>query len=104
MLAVIRDDIPEVVAGLNEAVTKIVDFCPDSDFQCIVLSDGKVSTTEGNISAEVEGFEVPEGRYRATVLQAVLDHATHIDFGFYPSAVPFKTDTGLQGVFVGVRQ
>lgn len=104
MLEAVTDDMPLITPGLKSAVTKIVDFCPDSDFQCIVLSEGKVSTTEGTISAEVEGFDVPPGRYRASVLQMVLDHASTIDFSFYPSAVPFTTDQGLRGIFVGVKQ
>jgi DNA polymerase III sliding clamp (beta) subunit (PCNA family) len=96
--------LPEVPAGLKDAVDKIVDFCPDADFQCVVFDENFVKTTEGEISAEVGGFSLPKGRYRAVVLQNVLAHAINADFSFYPNAIPFKTDNGLSGVFVGVRQ
>jgi hypothetical protein len=104
MLDAVTPKIPVVVEGLAKAVAKVVDFCPDDEFQCIVFDGKNVTTTEGDISAVVEGFELPEGRYRAVVLQSVLAHATHADFASYPGAIPFRTDDGLSGVFVGVRQ
>jgi hypothetical protein len=104
LLGAVPDNIPEIQPGLPMAIDKVVDFCPDADFQCIVFNEDSVATTEGDISAAVEGFKLPKGRYRAVVLQSVLAHATHADFSTYPNAVPFKTSDGLRGVFVGVRQ
>jgi DNA polymerase III sliding clamp (beta) subunit (PCNA family) len=103
MLSAVTDKIPTIPQGLPDAVEKVVNFCPDADFQCIVFDGEGVTTTEGDISAAVEGFELPKGRYRAVVLQSVLAHATHADFSFYPNAIPFRTSDGLTGVFVGVR-
>ncbi len=104
LLNAISSDIPEIPSDLKSAVEKVVDFCPDAEFQCIVFDGTNVSTTEGATHAEISGFELPEGKYRAVVLQKVLDHATYADFSCYPNPIPFKTDDGLRGVFVGVRQ
>lgn len=95
--------LPVIPEGLRSAVDKIVDFCPDADFQCVVFDGEMVKTTEGEISAEVSGFTLPAGRYRAIVLQNILAHAINADFSFYPNAIPFVTDNGLEGVFVGVK-
>ena len=103
LLGAPSDKLKPVPDALLEAVDKITAFCPDSDFQCIVFDTDKISTAEGTTFAELAGFELSQGRYRAVVLRTVLNEASHVDFSAYPNPIPFTTDAGLRGVFVGVR-
>jgi DNA polymerase III sliding clamp (beta) subunit (PCNA family) len=95
--------LPTIPDDLSTAIQKVLAFCPDTDFQCIVFDGTKVATTEGETSAEYEGLEIPKSRFRAVVLESVLNHATHADFSQYPNPIPFQTSDGVRGVFTGVR-
>jgi DNA polymerase III sliding clamp (beta) subunit (PCNA family) len=94
------EPVPE---GLRQAVEKILPFCPDSKFPLIILNSEGVSTADGTMTASVGDMELPDGRYRAEPLLAVLSHAISIDLTKYPAAVPFLGAGGLQGVMVGVK-
>jgi len=104
MLEAVPADMPSIHPDLLSSIDKVVSFCPDEDFQCIVFDGKAVATTDGATFAEVDGFDLPPGRYRASILKNVLGQALNADFSKYPNAIPFKTVTGLVGVFVGVRQ
>lgn len=102
--AFFNDEVLEKVPeGLRAAVEKIVPFCPDSKFPVITLGGEGVTTADGTMTASVGDMELPDGKYRAEPLLAVLSHATEIDLTKYPSAVPFAGASGLQGVMIGVK-
>ncbi len=94
------DPVPE---GLREAVEKIRPFCQDSKFPIITMNSEGVHTAEGDMGASVEGYELPDSKYRAEPLQLVLTHAKRIDLSKYPGPVPFVGDNGLEGVMIGVK-
>jgi DNA polymerase III sliding clamp (beta) subunit (PCNA family) len=99
------DDIPQlepVPDGLREAVEKVLPFCPDPKFPLIALSANGVSTAEGEHMAAVEGIVLPEGRYRAETLLAVLEVAKRISLEDYPRPVMFSGDQ-IEGMFVGMK-
>lgn len=94
-------DIPLKHSDIN----KLVPFCDDSDTQVIILDGKKMSTTEGNTLAEIEGDTVVgNAKFRAKPLISVLKIADRADFS--SEHVPFGGDyDGVQfvGVMVGVR-
>jgi hypothetical protein len=97
-------EIVPVPPGLLDAVEMVAPLSSDLKAPEIWFADGKVTTPDGDHAAEVEGFDLPEGRYRLEPLRLALKHAHGVDFTRYPGAIPFTNDDiGLQGVFVGVR-
>ena len=98
------ESLDPVPPGLLEAVTKVLPFCPDSRFPVITLGAEGVATADGTMTASVGDMELPEGKYRAEPLLAVLSRAVVIDLTKYPSAVPFAGASGLQGVMIGVKR
>lgn len=93
-----------VPPGLLDAVTTLKGMVPDPDFPIIEMTADRISTTEGDHFAQIEGMKLHEGRYNASMLQSVLSVATHIDFTQYPGRVPFTGDNGLVGFMVGLKR
>lgn len=87
---------------LSPSIERILPFCPDPKLPIIILGDNTVSTAEGEMSAAVEGFSLPDARFHAKVLQLVLDHAHSIDLAAYPNPCAFQGD-GIDGVVMGVN-
>lgn len=87
---------------LSPAIEKILPFCPDPKLPVIVLGQNTVSTVEGEMSAAVEGIELPDARFHAKVLQLVLDHCHSINLSSYPKPCAFQGD-GIDGVVMGVN-
>lgn len=97
-------DLPEIPEGLAAAVDKVLPFVPDSSFPVIKLCEDKVSTLEGDMSAEIELACPAEAAFNATPLRTVLSYARFADFSAYPQAVPFRNAAGnLEGLIMGVR-
>jgi hypothetical protein len=91
-----------VPEGLLTAIEQVLPFCPDPKLPEIVFSATGVSTTTGEHSAAVEGIELPDGRYRAEVLQLALSVAERANFAEYPNPIAF-CGAGIEGIFVGLR-
>jgi hypothetical protein len=87
---------------LTNAIDKILPFCPDPKMPVIKFGENGVSTTEGDHSAAVGDIPLPDGSYRAEVLQLVLGVATHVDFAAYPNPIGFSGND-IEGMFVGLR-
>jgi len=92
----------KVPAKLQDAITKILPFCPDPKFPAIRFGPDGVSTIDGDMMAEVSGIELPEACFRAEPLMMVLDVATHIDFYCFPNPSPWR-GKNLEGMMVGVK-
>jgi DNA polymerase III sliding clamp (beta) subunit (PCNA family) len=95
----LRSTIPE---GLLSAVERILPFCPDPKVPLIFLGPDGVKTSDGDKSAVVEGFNLPQSAFRAEPLCAVLKVAIDIDFTAYPKPVSWSGQNGLRGLLVGV--
>lgn len=91
-----------VPEGLAAAIEKVLPFCPDPKMPEIVFSKDGVSTAEGDHCAAVEGMALPDGRYRAEVLLAVLAVAKTMDLAAHPAPIGF-CGNGIEGIFVGLR-
>jgi len=97
------DSISLIPNELKSAIETVLPFCPDEKFPRIKLSNETVSTDDGEMSAEVSGFNFGvEAYFRAEPLLQVLTQADEIDFSFYPDPCPFRGD-GIEGILVGVR-
>lgn len=96
--------VPETLipTGLQQAVERLLPFCPDPKVPLIFFSPEGVRTNDGAKSATVGGFDLPEGVYRAEPLLAVLAAATAADFTPYPAPATFAGAGGLKGLLVGV--
>ena len=86
---------------LSATIERILPFCPEAKLPIIILGDNSVSTAEGEMSAAVDGFDLPDARFHAKVLQLVLDHSHSIDLSAYPKPCAFQGD-GIDGVVMGV--
>lgn len=96
-------NLPEAPKGLHTAVSKVLPFMPNPKVPTVYLKEDRVSTGEGDVGADIEGFVFEkETAFHAGMLLKVLDLATHIDFSNFPKPCPFKAD-GIHGVVVGVR-
>ena len=91
-----------VPEGLLSAVEQIVPFCPDPKQPLIYLGADGVKTSDGDKSATVGGFDLPQSVFRAEPLTAVLRVACAVDFSTYPKPVPWTGISGLRGLIVGV--
>jgi len=97
------DQLPELPAGLLQAVEQVTPFCKDPKFPRIHFGEHGVSTEQGDYGASVEGLVLPEGTYRAEPLTQALQVATHGDFTGYPRPCPFTGVGGVQGVIIGLK-
>jgi hypothetical protein len=98
-------DALEVVPGqLLDAVRKIAHFHPDPKFPVVIFDSTGIHTMDGQHRASVEGMELPDGKYRAEIIQLVLNEAIKADFTKYPAPCPFSGMDKLRGMVVGVRQ
>lgn len=96
-------DIKEQVAipkGFKEQVARLLPFCPNEKFKVVVLSDGGISTEEGEQSAEIGGFKLTPTRFNGEMLLLVLGEAKkwHLN----PSGPSSFSSDCMRGVFVGV--
>jgi len=96
-------ELQPVPAGLLEAVRRVKPFCPDAKFPEIRLGPEGVSTADGDMSAAVEGVNLPESRWRAENLELLLSEATAVDWGAWPNPCRWEGQSGAQGVAVGLR-
>lgn len=87
---------------LRAAVRKVMPFCPDPKLPVVVLNEKGVSTLDGEMSATVGTAALPEARFRAEPLLAVLDAAEAIDLTTAPKACYWRGE-GIEGVVIGVR-
>jgi hypothetical protein len=97
--------IPEepVPQSLLEDVIKVRQFCTNTKFPQVTLGEN-VESDDGGDKAIVEGYALTKSVWHADHLEMVLRNATKIDFTNYPKPCSFANDSGLFGVFVGVRQ
>jgi hypothetical protein len=92
-------------ADLPGAVRKITPFCPEPKLPVIVLGPQGVSTEDGDRSAVVEGYKLPESKFNATMLSLVLATATHIQFTNAEGvARGCFVANELEGIFMGIRR
>lgn len=93
--------------GLATAIRTLVPFCVDEKAPIVKLSATGVSTLDGEHTASIDGFELPDAAFYATHLLLVLDNATHLDLSTYPHPCAFARVQGkkveLDGVCLGVR-
>lgn len=93
-----------ILPELAEGVDAVTPFSADERAPTVVLGRGGMSTREGDVRAELDIADLPEGAYRSEVLALVLTTAEAVHFDDYPSPVHFDGAGGtLQGVFAGVR-
>lgn len=98
-------DALQVIPGqLLDAVRKIAHFHPDPKFPVVIFNKEGIHTMDGQHKASVEGMELPDGKYRAEIIQLVLNEAIKADFSEYPAPCPFSGMDKLRGMVVGVRQ
>lgn len=89
-------------AALLAAITTVLPFCLNPKFPVIIFSATGISTEDGDCAAAVDVAGLPAGRFRAEVLQAVLQIAETANFAAYPAPIGFSGD-GVVGMFVGMR-
>jgi len=87
---------------LLRAVESVLPFCEDQRVPVIELGADGVSTVQGTQHAQVDIKDLPESRFRAEPLLAVLRIATKIDFSAYPKPCAFISGNNTHGVLVGV--
>lgn len=95
--------LPPIPGQLLDAVRKIAHFHPDPKFPVVIFNADGVHTMDGQHKASVEGIQLPDARFRAEIIQLVLNEATKADFSKYPNPVPFFGMDKLTGMVVGVR-
>lgn len=95
--------LPTIPGQLLDAVRKIAHFHPDPKFPVVLFNGEGVHTMDGQHTASVGGISLPEGRFRAEIIQLVLNEAIKADFTKYPNPVPFFGMDKLCGMVVGVR-
>lgn len=84
---------------LLSAVETLAPFCEDKDFPVLEFDGDVIRTKEGNMSAEMEGVDVGQGRFHFKQLRLILSSAQSIDLSSSPHR--FQGD-GVEGVFMGV--
>jgi DNA polymerase III sliding clamp (beta) subunit (PCNA family) len=93
----------EVTDSLESAVQRVARFAPDLKLPVVCLTDGRVETPAGELSAVVEGIDnIAPGTYHASPLLLVLEAATHADWSRFPR-VPWSGSGKLVGVLMGVK-
>lgn len=90
----------KVNKNLLVAVEKVIPFCPGEP--TVLLNKDGVSTEDGDMQAAVSGLKLPECRFRAEPLIAVLREAQYIDLDTYPAPSPWL-GKDVEGLIVGVR-
>lgn len=85
--------IPKDLAG---SVARLVPFCPNPKFPVICFDKGRLSTADGDMSAEIAGFDVGEGKFRAENLAPMLACADKI--GMVEKAALFTGPDGFKGI------
>jgi hypothetical protein len=93
---------PPLPKGFAEIINKLEPFVKDQRFPIVLFDKGSVRTEEGDYSASVEGFDLPDLRYDMRVLKLVVEHATHALFQL--GAGVFRDEhSDLRGIFVSLR-
>lgn len=94
---------PRVPDGLVSAIQRVIPFCPDTGYPIVQLKKDGVSTANGEMCAEVEGFKMGcDAWFHSEPLLAVLNKATHFDPSTYPDPCPFLGANDLKGLIIGV--
>ena len=94
----------KVPEDLESNIRKVIPFCPDPKYPVIKIKGNRISTLEGEMSAEVGkcGPDDLESNFRAEPLLSVVAVATKWDLSVYPKPCPWKSDQ-IEGVLVGVQ-
>lgn len=92
----------ELLSDLRQAVTSVIPFSQDERAPTVHLDGEGVRTAEGGMRALLEVEGLPDGNYRAEVLDLVLGMATEVGLDTWPQACPFRGGR-IDGVFVGMR-
>lgn len=92
----------QLAQPLRKAIEKVLPFCPDPKLPVVQTGKDGVSTLEGESCAVLGMKELPETRFRAEPLLAVLGTASYIDLSTYPAACYWRGE-GIDGVIVGMR-
>ena len=96
-------ELPIIPSNLKDSVDKIAPFSMNQKSPIVIFTENGVCTEEGEHNASVSGIQLPIGKYSASVLQRVLNQATHANFDAYPNSIRFH-GAGIDGVFVGLRE
>lgn len=102
------DQLAPVPEELEEAISNIVQFCPDKRLPKIYFRDGAVSTDQGVHSASYVVPNLPDSIWRAEPLLALLSGSKKsplsCDFSQYPAPCPWRRENGSEGLIIGLRE
>ena len=86
---------------LAASVERLVPFCPDPKFPVIHFNKGGIATALGDMQADIAGFDVGEGAFRAENLGPMLSRSDKI--GMAERAALFTGPGGFKGIMAKLR-
>lgn len=87
--------------GIKGRVEELIPFCPDAKNPVIKFASGKITTLEGDSTAEINGIDVGEAAFHATNLVAMLSVADKI--AIVEKAALFTGPNSFRGVMALLR-
>jgi hypothetical protein len=94
------DPLPAIPADMLESVTTLAGFGQQT-FKTIQVRNGSMSIVDGNSTASIDGFDLPDCAFNADYLRTMLRIAENADFSTFPQT--HWSGNGFNGVLMGIK-